>query len=142
MAEITEFAHGFHYGDYSGIVLHGPPTEGFWLDRFAVSDTYIYPLFRAILDKCWRETDGEETPRVVSEWNTLTGWAGIGAGIVQVNPQDAQSLASALSAVTSAELASQAEYTRVEECLRCAAMIRSFIYERLGKTLNIFIEAD
>jgi hypothetical protein len=142
MAEITEFAHGFHYGDYSGVVFYGPPTEGFWLDRLAVSDAYIDPLFRTILDRFWHETGGEDTPRIVSEWNTLTGWAEIGAGIVLVLPQEAQALASALGAVTVADLTPHVAGTTVEECRRCAEVIRTFIYAHLVKSLDLFIESD
>ena len=62
MSEVNEFAHGYHYGDYSGVIFYGPPTDGFWLDRFAVSDCYIRPLFLGILDRVWRESGGEGLP--------------------------------------------------------------------------------
>lgn len=45
MVEIEEFAHGYHYGDYSGIVFYGPPIDGSWRDRLAISDCYIDPMF-------------------------------------------------------------------------------------------------
>jgi hypothetical protein len=50
MTDAEDFSHG-SYGDYSGVVFYGPPTNGFWLDRLAVSDRYIAPLFAAVLDR-------------------------------------------------------------------------------------------
>jgi hypothetical protein len=148
VAENTEFAHGIRYGDYSGVVFYGPPTEGFWLDRFAVSDTYINPLFFAILDRTWRETGGESLPRLISEWNTLTGWTDGGAGIVPMSSQDARDLASALPEVTDVDLAphitgaTAIALATAQECLQCAEMIRAFICTRLDKNQTVYIEND
>jgi hypothetical protein len=139
MEEITRFAHGFHYGDFSGVVFYGPPFNGFWLDRLAVSDCYIGPLFRAILDREWRESGGESLLKVLSEWNTLTGWADIGAGIVPLTSQEAEELCLALSRTTAEDLAIHVAGVTVTDCLECAAAIRAFIHNRLveGKTVSI-----
>ena len=50
MTEAEDFSHG-SYGDYSGVSFYGPPENGFWFDRLAVSDRFIRPLFLAILDR-------------------------------------------------------------------------------------------
>jgi hypothetical protein len=140
VAEV-EFAHGYHYGDYSGVVLYGPPTDGFWLDRLAVSDCYIGPLFRGILDRAWRELGGEGVPRLASEWNTLEGWAA-GGGPVPVAPADAAEFAEALSQLGPADVAEHCAGCTVEECLRCAAVVREFIGSRLARGVSLFIEDD
>jgi hypothetical protein len=142
MAENTEFAHGIRYGDYSGVVFHGPPAKGFWVDRFAVSNTYIDPLFRAVLDRTGRETDGESLPLLVAEWNTLSGWAELGAGIVPVSVEDASDLAGALHEITDADLAPHITGTTAQQCLRCAAAIQEFIRARVAQNLQIYLEND
>src|SRR3954468_8023838 len=76
MAGVDKFAHGYHYGDYSGVVWFGPPTDGFWLDRLAVSDCYIGPLFRGILDRAWRGAGGGGGPGVGAARDTVGGGGG------------------------------------------------------------------
>jgi hypothetical protein len=66
MAEVEEFTYG-SYGDYSGVIFYGPPTDGGGLDRLAVSDRYIDPLFCGILERGRRENGGEGMCRLVSE---------------------------------------------------------------------------
>ena len=46
MAEVTTFAHGYHYGDYSGVIFYGPPTNIFWVDRLAVSGWLLFTARR------------------------------------------------------------------------------------------------
>ncbi|MBY0460564.1 MAG: hypothetical protein K2V38_24880 [Gemmataceae bacterium] len=142
MVEITRFAHGYHYGDYSGVVFYGLPENGFWSDRLAASNTYISPLFFAILDREWRESGGERTPRLVSEWNTLTGWAGCGAGIVPVSPEDANALLGALISLTATDLSPHVAGCTAEECLECASAIRDFLYAHLALEHPLFVADD
>jgi hypothetical protein len=141
VAEVTEFAHGYHYGDYSGVILYGPPAAGLWLDRLAVSDRYIDPLLRGILDRAWRESGGERVPRLASDWNTLSGWVA-GGGPVPVPPTDAAEFAAALAQLTPTDLAEHCAGCTVEECLRCAGVIREFINSRLARGAGVFIEDD
>jgi hypothetical protein len=42
MAEVEDFSFG-NYGDYAGVVFYGPPDQGFWFDRLAVSRIFIGP---------------------------------------------------------------------------------------------------
>jgi hypothetical protein len=137
----NEFAHGYHYGDYSGVNFYGPPTNGLWLDRLAVSDTFISPLLFAILDKSWRETGGEGVPRIASDWNTMTGWAA-GGGPTSVTPDEATEFVEALAHLSPGDLAERVAGCSVDECLRCAGVIRNFIVSRLGNGKAIFIEDD
>ena len=141
MASMDEFAHGRHYGDYSGVVFYGPPTNGFWLDRLAASDIYIGPLFRAVLDRSWQQFGGQAVPRLVSEWNTLGGWAAA-AGITEVPPGDAEALVAALARVTAADLAPHCAGCTPDECLRCGSAVREFLAGRLARGVPVFIEDD
>ncbi|MBP3960607.1 hypothetical protein J8F10_35740 [Gemmata sp. G18] len=142
MAEVTTFAHGYHYGDYSGVIFYGPPTNGFWVDRLAVSDCYISPLFHAVLDRAWRESGGESVPRVASEWNTLTGWANLGAGVVPLQSVDAEDIARAFTTVSESDLAQHVTGSTIEECLACAWTIQEFICARLTESSIVYIESD
>jgi hypothetical protein len=142
VASTDEFAHGYHYGDYSGVVFYGPPTNGFWLDRLAVSDIYMGALLRAVLDRSWRESGGEAAPRLASEWNTLDGWAAAGAGITEVPPAAAEDLVAALAGVTAADLAPHCAGCTPDECLRCGAAVREFLASRLARGVRLFIEDD
>lgn len=141
MAEVEEFAHGYHYGDYSGVVFHGPPTDGKWLDRLAISDRYMYPLFRGILDRAWRESGGERVPRLASEWNTLEGWAA-GGGPIPVTHTDAAEFAAALARLGPADVAEDCAGCTVEECLRCAAVVGEFIGSRPARGVGLHFEDD
>jgi hypothetical protein len=138
---MNEFAHRYHYGDYSGVIFYGPPTDGFWLDQLAVSNCYIGPLFRGILDRVWRESGGEGLPCIVSEWNTLTGWTN-GGGPVPVSADDAAGFIHALVQLDPCDVAQHCAGCTVEECLRCAGVIREFIGSRLDRGLSPFIEND
>jgi hypothetical protein len=135
-----EFAHGFHYGDYFGILFYGPPTDGYWLDRLAVSNIYMGPLFRAILDRSWQESGGDNVPRLVSEWNTLEGWSNIGAGKTEVPPTVAKELVAAFDRITVDDLALHCAGCTPDECLRCGAAVREFLASRLAQ--GLFIEVD
>jgi hypothetical protein len=141
VAKVEEFAHGCRYGDYSGVVLYGPPTDGFWLDRLAVSDCYIDPLFRGVLDWARQESGGKGVPRLAAEWNAMEGWAADG-GLVPVAPADAAEFAQALSQIGLADLSEHCAGSTPEECLRCAAVVREFIDSRLARGINLFIEDD
>ncbi len=48
------------------MVFYGPPVSGSWTDRLDVSDQFIDPLFRAVLDRAWTEAGGELVPRLAS----------------------------------------------------------------------------
>jgi hypothetical protein len=141
MAGVDKFANGYHYGDYSGVVWYGPPTEGFWLDRLAVSDCYIGPLFRGVLDRCWKESGGEQVPRLASEWNTLEGWAAA-SGRVPVQSVDAAEFAEALARLGPADVVEHCAGCTVEECLECAKIVRGFIGNHLSRGVGLFIEDD
>lgn len=141
MAETEEFAHG-NYGDYSGVIFYGPPTNGFWFDRIAVSYCYIGPLFRGILDRAWQETGGDGVSRLASEWNTFEGWAAVGAGRVIVQPADAAQFVEALTRLRPADITKHCAGCTVEDCLRCAAAIREFITDRQAQGSPVFIEDD
>ena len=93
--------------------------------RLAVSDCYIGPLFRGILDRAWRESGGERMPRLASDWNTLEGWAA-GGRQVPVVPADAAEFAEALAQLSPADVAEHCAGCTVEECLRSAAVVREF----------------
>ena len=141
MASTDEFAHGRHYGDYSGVVFYGPPANGFWLDHLAASDIFIAPLFRAVLDRSWRESGGGAVPRLASEWNTLDGWAAA-PGITEVPAGDAEELVAALARVTAADLAPHCAGCTPDECLRCGAAVREFLASRIARGVPLFIEDD
>src|SRR5688500_15813446 len=98
----TEFAHGT-YGDETGAIFYGLPVKGVCEDFLAVSNKYIEPLFRAILDQAWR--NGSSAPQVVTEWNDLTGWKdAYAAGKQELSSAEALELVAALSAVSASDL--------------------------------------
>jgi hypothetical protein len=142
MVTIDDFAHGYHYGDYSGVVFYGPPSDGLWLDRLAVSSCYIGPLFRAVLDRSWRNSGGERVPRLASEWNTLDGWSACAAGPVPVSPKDAEALAAALCELTPDDLAPNCAGSTPDECMRSAAVIIEFLRSRLARDAKVCIEQE
>jgi hypothetical protein len=142
VASTDEFAHGYKYGDYSGVVFYGPPANSLWRDRLAVSDTYIGPLLGAVLDRSWRESGGEAVPRLASEWNTLDGWAAAGAGITELPPAAAEELVAALARVTAADLAPHCAGCTPDECLRCGSAVREFLASRLARGVPLFVEDD
>jgi hypothetical protein len=137
--EVEDFAHGKHYGDYSGVVFYGPQTNGFWLDRLAVSNCYIDPLFRGVLDRASRESGGGGVPRLAADWNALEGWKA-GSGPVAIAQEDAAEFAEALAQLGSRDVAEYCWGCTVDECLRCAAVVREFICSRLARGVNLFIE--
>ena len=141
MTRAEEFSHGRNYGDYSGIVFYGPPTNGSWLDRLSVSDCYLGPMFHGILDRALRDAGGEPVPSLVSDWNTLEGWAA-SDGPVRVAPADAGKLADALAGLGTADVSKYCDGCTVEECLRCAAAVREFIRIRLDRGVDLFVEQD
>jgi hypothetical protein len=140
VVENKEFSHGYHYGDYSGVVFYGPPLEYLWIDRLAVSDCYIEPLFRGVLDREWQNSGGEQIPRLVKEWLTLTGWCA--GGQVLVTPKEAVEFTTALGQLNSSDVSDHCHGCTVEDCLRCAVVIREFIEKRLARGIDIFIEND
>jgi hypothetical protein len=140
VAEAEDFSHG-SYGDYSGVVFYGPPTNGFWLDRLAVSDIYIDPLFRGILDRAWRESDGERIPRLAADWNTGEGWVADG-GPVPVAGDDAAELIGALAQLDPADVAEHCAGCTAEKCLRCASVVQDFIGTRLARGVSLFIKDE
>jgi hypothetical protein len=137
-----EFAHGYHYGDYGGVEFYGPPRDGLWLDRLAVSDTYLDSLFRAVLDRAWSESGGERTPRLADDWNALTGWCDCAAGRVSVPAGQARELVAALGWLTTAALAPHCAGCTPGDCLRCAAAIVEFVGNRLEFGASICMEQE
>jgi hypothetical protein len=142
MGATAEFAHGVFYGDTFGVVFYGEPVNGYWTDRLDVSDRFIDPLFRAVLDRIEAESGGELVPQLASDWNTLQGWAGCAAGITEVDRRDAEDLMAAFAEVTAADLAPHMAGVAAAECLRCAAAVREFVGERLARGCRLFIDDD
>jgi hypothetical protein len=136
-----EFAHHDHYGDYSGVVFYGPPHHDEWRDRLAISDRFIDPLFTGILDRAQRAVPHAQVPRAVLEWNTLEGWAS-GRGPRRIASTDAADLASALAHLTPDDVAEHGAGCTVDECMRCAGVLREFIEGRLARGHSLFIEDD
>lgn len=139
MAEITEFAHGYAYGDYSGVVFSTLPTLGRAGARLAISNGYLRPLFLSILEST---RESECVPKLVDEWNTLTGWCGVGVGKVELTEQLAIEIERAIGAVTRANLIAHLEHADVEDCLRCAQCVVAFICEQVTRGLSLFIEDE
>ncbi len=138
MAETEKFAHG-SYADYSGVNFYGPPVHGMWLDQLAVSYRYMNPLFLGILDRSWRESGGEQVPRLVSEWCQLIGWAD-GSRRTLIDRNDAWELVATLTQLDSTDIVEHCAGCTVEECLECAAVIREFISCRLSSGVSLFME--
>jgi hypothetical protein len=137
--EAEDFAHG-SYGDYSGVVFYGPPTAGFWLDRLAISDRFLTPLFSAILDRSWSGS-GVRVPQLVQDWNGCQGWIDAGE-VLELGRPGAVILLEALAALAPAGVAPYCAGCTPGECLRCAAAIRQFLGERLVRGGSLFIEKD
>jgi len=135
----NEFAHGRLYGDYSGVTFYGPPIDGLWQDRLDVSDRFIDPLFRALLDRASRGSGVQHVPTLVKDWNTVQGWADA-AGIVAVTRSDAEDLATALAELAAHDLAPHASGATVPECLECASLVREFVCSRLARGASVYIE--
>jgi hypothetical protein len=135
------FAHGT-YGDISGVVFYGPAVKGFWEDSFPVSDRFIEPLFRAIVNRA-ELVERAKVPGLVAEWTELTGWRDA-AGMVELPAVDVSELIGALAAISKADLAPHAAEWAVtpDECLRCAAAIAGFLGDRVRRGLQIYIERD
>jgi hypothetical protein len=137
MEENDQFAHN-RYGDYSGATFYGPPDRGFWVDHLEVSNFYLYPLFHGMLDKASRE--GNSPPQLAVEWNCLTGWRELGRH--QLEAGQAMEFADALERLVAGDVEPHCVGCTVDECLRCGALIRKFIVERLEKQVAVFIEDD
>lgn len=142
MPETEQFAHGYHYGDYSGVVFYGASEDGITVARLAVSDCYIDPLFRALLERCWRDSAGERIPRLAVEWNSLEGWRGCPAGRVLVSQQEMEELATMFIRLTTADLAQHCAGSTPDECLRCAVVIKEFVDSQLSRNAILYIEDD
>ena len=136
--EADNFAHG-SYADYAGVVFYGPPTHGFWLDRLAISDRYITPLFAATLDRA--QAAGKQAPRLVRDWVALEGWEAAGE-TVRVPPREAEELVDSLAGVTTDDIAPHSMGASPNECLRCSDAIRRFLSERLSRGVDLFIERE
>lgn len=136
-----KFSHGLHYGDYSGVVWTGSPTEGSRRDRLAVSNCYINPLFSSILDRFWKELAVEQAPRLALEWNTLEGWVAA-SGPVPVNDRDAAEFADALAHLGPTDVVEHCAGCTVDDCLECAKAVREFIDDHLTRGAGLFIEVD
>jgi hypothetical protein len=136
-ADTGEFAHGT-YADDSGVVFYGPPVKGFWEDFLEVSDKFIDPLFRAILDRAWG-AEGSTLPAVVAQWNELTGWRDA-TGMVELSPADARELVGALANVSEADLAPHlVAGLPVDAYLRCATVTAEFLRDRLDRGVRVYI---
>src|SRR4051812_22037667 len=135
------FTHGT-YGDIGGVTFYGPPVKGFWEDSFPVSDRFIDPLFRAILDRAER-VEATKVPRMAAEWNALTGWTDA-AGTIELPLVDVTELIGALVAVSEVDLTPHvAEFAVTSaECLRCASALASFLRDRVGRGLQVYVERD
>ncbi|HEV7298036.1 MAG TPA: hypothetical protein VGN72_01635 [Tepidisphaeraceae bacterium] len=139
-ADTDNFAHGT-YGDDSGVVFYGPPVEGFWDDSLPVSDRFIHPLFCAALDRAQREDAA--IPKVVADWNTLTGWAdAYSAGTQELTDSDAAELIHLLARVTESDLMPHVAGVTTQECVRCAAAIAEFLRSRTESGAAVYIEDD
>lgn len=133
------FAHGT-YGDTSGVVFYGPQINGFWRDSFPVSDRFIDPLFRAILDRA-KLSKRSKVPRGTAEWMALTGWRDT-IGRTELPAADVIELIEALTAISRADLDPHvAEFAVTpDECLRCASAMCGFLRERVGAGHRVYIE--
>lgn len=92
VAAPEDFSHG-SYGDYSGVVFYGPPADGFWFDRIAISDRFIRPLFLALINQSSPGSEKLPAPKLVQEWNTLVGWVTAGT-IVEIRRPEIEELIS------------------------------------------------
>lgn len=138
----NDLSHG-SYGDYSGVVFHGPPTKGFSFDRLAISDNYMRPLFAAIIEQLSRYDHKTPTPKLVLEWHSLSGWMERDEKTA-VPLSDIEDLIVVLSRIEVQDLSTHCDDTEPtpEQCLRCAAVICDFLTKQLARGSNLFIERD
>src|ERR1051325_6970912 len=125
MAEDNEYS-GRGYGDDTGVTFYGPPANGFWSDAISISDSYIAPIFRAILDQPLRGTISPPMPKLIMDWNCERGWRDA-SGIVEISRQDAEEFLTALLAVSTGELQMPRGIDSPERYLHCAAHICTFL---------------
>jgi len=137
--EAADFAHG-SYGDYAGMAFYGPPADGFWLDRLAVSERFVHPLFCGILDRS-SALGGDRAPSLVRDWNLGEGWVKADRS-VEVLRRDAVVLLDALAGLTVADVAPYCSGCTPEECVQCASVIRQFVGQRLTRGLTVFVENE
>jgi hypothetical protein len=73
----------------------------------------------------------------------LTGWT-YAAGTIELPLVDVTELIGALAAVTEVDLTLHvAEFAVTpEECLRCASALASFLRERVGRGLQVYVVRD
>ena len=102
-----------------------------------MSDRFIDPLFRAILDRA------EQAPRLAVEWSAMTGWTDA-TGTIELPLVDVTELIDALAAVSKSDLAPHVAQFAVtpEECLRCASAIAGFLRDRIGRGPQVYVERD
>jgi len=131
----SNFSYGT-YGDVHGVDFWGPPQDGFWNDCLPVSDRFVEPLFRAVLERAM-ET-GRVSPRLVAEWNSCTGWTEATTR-VQVPPQDAQDMVEALRSLSRSDAAVHCREADVQDILRCADVVAEFLATRLASGFALFI---
>jgi hypothetical protein len=130
------FAHGT-YADDSGVVFYGPPMDERWSDRLPVSDRFIEPLFKALLD---RAKPGK-APTLVAEWNEHKGCANA-TGIQKVPRSDATEFLVAFGLLTVADVTPHVAGVTSDQCLQCAAAIAEFLRDRIDRGLDVYIEDD
>jgi len=130
------FAHGT-YGDDSGVLFFGPPSNGFYDDFLAISNRFVHPIFCAIIDR--HQPSG--VPALVEEWNTLSGWRERG-GMQAISPAHVKELVTALVEVSTAEVQSHVAGVTPDECVQCAKAIAEFLGSRLHKGIPLYIKDD
>lgn len=142
-----ESAHG-EYGsdadpiDWRGVVFFRPSVDGLSEEVLAVGDSYVSSLFGGILDRVWNGSGGGQVPRLVMEWNCGEGWAS-GCQPKLIPAADAADLAAALALLGPTELGQHGSGDGdVEKCLRCAAVIREFLVNRVEDGRDLFIKND
>lgn len=135
--DADNFAHGT-YGDEVGVVFYGPPVSRRWDDRLEVSVRFIEGIFNAIID---RSFTGAALPRIVAEWNALTGWRDAD-GPQEIPAGDAMALIDALSQIRESDAAPHVCGTTSEQCVRCAGAIARFLGERVDSGRAVYIEYD
>ena len=140
MAQTDEFAHG-SYGDDWGVTFYGPPNDGFWEDYLAVSKRFVQPLFNAVLDRFVNQGGAAKAPRLVTEWNEISGWADQ-TEKQEVNAEDAKELIAAISDVVIADLAEHCAGCTPDECVRCASVICQFLQSHIDRGVAVYIQND
>ena len=133
---VEDFSFG-SYGDYSGVVFYGPPTDGFWLDRLAVSNRFMGPLFCGLVDRALRDENGK-APSLAKEWNAVSGWRDSDRCVLA--GETAAEFAEALRHLRAEDVAPHCAGCTPDQCLRCASVIREFIATRLARGVALYIE--